>query len=344
MRGRLLIFAAMCSVATPLCAQQRQGSTIKVNAIEKGEKPAGSPLITTEAMCDESGNIYSRPFDIGSGPAQLRVPIQRISPDAQLSGSFPVTLLPGGETRSFFVRNGRVYAPAISQKGELYVAELSPSGSVISQIKLQLSKRIDVWHLAVFLSGEYLLVGTSGMVGTKSHAPFAAVFAADGRLVKTIYEAEDEDARQKAEGGDPKYVFSGGDPGNLFVMFDAGVAVGSDNNVYLLHGGSTALIYAISPSGQVVRKLGISGFDPNLRATSIKSYGARLAIGFSRVGKTPENMVEVIDYHGNPIASYEVHEPPGDSDAILACYDHNGFTLVPRVAGVKPYFFIARLQ
>jgi hypothetical protein len=50
---------------------------------------------------------------------------------------------------------------------------------------------VDGFHLAVFKSGEYLV---AGLTGKNSHTPFKAVFAADGRLVKKIYEPEDEEA------------------------------------------------------------------------------------------------------------------------------------------------------
>jgi hypothetical protein len=68
---------------------------------------------------------------------------------------------------------------------------------------------VQLLHLAVFKSGEYLAVGLTGTIGENAphlRKPFTAVFAADGRLVKKIYEPEDEDARQCAEGGDPKYL------------------------------------------------------------------------------------------------------------------------------------------
>jgi hypothetical protein len=336
MKSRFVVFAAICGMAITLRAQQRPASIIAVTAVEKGRRSTTDPLLTTSATCDDDGNIYSRPFDVESGPQQLQVPIQKITPEAKPAGSFPVAPV---QTRTFFVRDRKVYVPIGSGKGETHVAEIGPDGSLKSEVKLQLTKSIDIWHLAVFQSGEYLVVGTSGMVGNESRIPFAAVFAADGRLVKTIYEPEDEDAHQKAEGGDQKY--STPNAGNLFVMLDADVAVGSDNNAYLLHGISPALIYAISPSGNVVRKIKFSGND--LDATSIKSYKGRLAIAFSRSGKLPQNLIEVIDFQGNPLASYEIHEPAGNPDFILACYGQNGFTLIPRLGGAHPYLITATL-
>jgi len=216
---------------------------------------------------------------------------------------------------------------------------------VKARTKLELNVFVDVLHLAVFKSGEFLVVGLTGTVDVPAphlRTPFTAVFAASGQLVKKIYEPEDEDARKKAEGGDPKYLLCCGDSGNEFVGWNADVVSGSDGNVYLLHGTSPPLIYAISPTGEVLRKLQISS-PPDLIANSIKSYGGRLAIGFHWLGEVPQSLIKVIDVNGNSIADYQVTEAADDADPILACYNSEGLTLVPRWAGSKPYLLTARL-
>ena len=140
------------------------------------------------------------------------------------------------------------------------MAEVARDSSVKIQTKLQLDFFVDVTHLAVFKSGEYLVVGLAESIGERAphlRTPLTAVFARDGRLVKKIYEPQDEDARQKAEGSDPKYLRCCSDSGNEFVGWNADVAAGSDGNVYLMHGTSPPLIYVISPAGDVVRKFRI---------------------------------------------------------------------------------------
>jgi hypothetical protein len=96
-------------------------------------------------------------------------------------------------------------------------------------------------------------------------------------LVKEIYEPEDEEARLKAENGDTAYTRS--NAGNRFVGF-GDVAAGSDGNVYLLRGTSPALVYVVSPAGQVLRKLHIDPGTPDFVAGEIKLHAGRLAIGF----------------------------------------------------------------
>jgi hypothetical protein len=156
-------------------------------------------------------------------------------------------------------------------------------------------------------------------------------------------QSEDDDARQKAEVGGEKYALHGIAWGNAFVLTQADVAAGPDGNVYLLHGTSPALVYVISPAGEVVRKLRIATEDPNREASSIKFYARRLAIGFDWVGNAPRSLIKVTDLRGNSIADYEIGEGAGDSDPILACYGSKGFTLIPRSAETKLHLREAKL-
>jgi hypothetical protein len=326
----------MFGVVSILCAQQGAKPVVSVEARSSGVLPVSHSAFIMSAMCDEEGNVYSRPFD----PETAWGAIQEMTGQAKPAGRFPA------KGKTFFVRDGRVYAVAGSNPGGIAVVEFAQDGSVKAQTKLGVDFFIDVLHLAVFKSGEYLVVGLTGsLTGTTPHlrTPFTAVFAADGRLVKKIYEPEDEDASQRAEGSDSKYLLCCSDSGNEFVMYKADAASGSDGDVYLLHGTSPPLIYVISPAGDVVRKLRIDAGNPELTANSIKFYNGRLAIGFNWLGDVPKSLIKVIDLKGNSIADYEVKEGTGDSDPILACYNSEGFTLIPRWAGTNPYLLKAKL-
>ena len=52
--------------------------------------------------------------------------------------------------------------------------------------------------MLVWCSRSTILV--SGVTGKDLRTPYTALFEANGKLVKEIYEAEDEDARRKASG------------------------------------------------------------------------------------------------------------------------------------------------
>lgn len=163
------------------------------------------------------------------------------------------------------------------------------------------------------------------------HTPFTAVFAADGRLSKRLYEPEDEEARQRAESGDPRYTSATTRAGNNFVM-SGDVAAGSDGNLYLLHGGPVPLVYVISPAGAIVRKLRIETADfdsEDYVADSIKSYDGRLAIGFWRPD-SKQSLVKITDMKGNSIANYDIRKDglAQNRSLSLTCYGPKGLTML----------------
>jgi len=339
MKAKFILLAGLLGVAPMLGGQQAAAPAIAINATTKGEPPVSHSAIIMSAMCDGDGNVYSRPFDPQTGMGELRAPVQEITREAKPGGRLPA------EGQTFFVRDGRVFLAGGVNHG-VVVAKLAPGGSAKAQITLQPDLFIHVTHLAVFPSGEYLVVGLAGTTNEKAphlRTPFTAVFAADGRLVKKIYEPEDEDARQRAEAGDPNYLRCCASSGNEFVMLNADVTAGSDGNVYLMHGTSPPLIYVISPAGDVLRKFRVDPGNPQLTANSIKFYDGRLAVGFGWLGDVPETLIKVVGLKGNSIADYKVKEDAKDSDPILACYNSEGFTLLPRWAGTKPYLLMAKL-
>jgi len=286
-------------------------------------------------MCDSDGNIYTRVW-AGDDSGTMRLPVQEITPQGELTRKFRVrdasedTDLVKGV---FVSAAGSVYQTARLANG-VYVLEFAKDGSVKSTTKLEVDPRlVDPWQLGVFKGGGYLL---SGLTGEDHRTPYTAVFDANGKLVKKIYEPDDEEARRKADGGDAEYTRS--NAGNRFVGF-GDVASASDGNVYLLRGASPALVYVISPVGDVVRKLRIDVGRPDFVARDIKTQAGRLAIGFNG----PNNLVVVTDLEGKTIASYTVdrHKPDWPS---LACYDSKGFTFVTAYAEKGLYLLRADLQ
>ena len=350
MRTRLILVAALFAVIPMVCASQDAPRVVNVNAQSRGEMPVRAPAVIMSAACDESGNVYTqlRSKDpvahINLEGDLYQSPVQKITPEVKSAGVFRFgdAFSDGAESRAFFVHDSRLYVLAGAKKG-LYVVEFANDGSMKAPVKLQIDFILIPFHFAVFKSGEYLVVGLTGTISQRPdlHTPFTAVFAADGRLVKKIYEPEDENARQRAEAGDSlngRYTYTG----NEFIGWDADVTSGSDGSVYLLHGFSPSLIYVISPKGDVVRKLQIDTGNPELAANSIKFHAGRLAVGYSWLGDVAQNLIKVIDLDGNSIADYEVREGPKDSDPILACYNSDGFTLIPRWADTKLHLLVAK--
>jgi hypothetical protein len=235
----------------------------------------------------------------------------------------------------FVSDDGKVYQVAIAL-GSVYVVEFAQDGAVKTKTKLEIDPHLVLpGHFAVFKSGRYLLIGETGK---DARTPFTAVFNTDGRLVKKIYEPEDEEGRRKAELGEVEYAPS--DIGNRFVS-SGDAAVGSDGNVYLLRGASPTLVYVISPAGDVARKLRIGAGNSDL-AARIKSYAGRLAIWSDSPNGSDQYLVKLIDFQGNSIANYEVGAREVNP-LVLACYDSGGFTMISETAETKYYLVKAKL-
>jgi hypothetical protein len=269
--------------------------------------------------CDGAGNVYARLVSHASGDYFL-APIRAVRQDGRLAGTFSLTeAWPDAVGRGVFVdAAGDVYHAAIAPGGA-YVVEFARDGSVKTKTKLQTRGFLDPWHLVVYQSGRFLVSGTEGK---SQRTPYTAIFEGDGKLVKQIYEPEDEDARTKADSGDAEFT-QNAETGNRFV--DLGdISLGSDGNAYLLHGTSPALVYVISATGDVIRKMRITADSSGLPFRSIQSRAGRLAVGLARFGRIE---VRVTDLEGTLVDSYAVDTEKSDVPR-LACYGASGFTII----------------
>jgi hypothetical protein len=206
---------------------------------------------------------------------------------------------------------------------DIYITSFAKDGSVKARTKLE-TEFFRPHHLAVFKSGEFLLSGTKGK---DQRTPYTAVFSPDGKLLKEVVEPEDKDIESKAKSGEAGYVLKESpDFGNSAVTFGDAVS-GSDGNVYLGRATSPALIYAVSPSGEVVRKLRIDAGRSGYGIGSIRAFKGGLAIAFGLPWQATSTIIKIVTYSGDPIAAYELTEHPVDQHS-LACYAEGSFTFV----------------
>jgi hypothetical protein len=281
---------------------------------------AGSTL-AGKSRCDDNGSIYARLLYPEDDNATM-VPVQRIKPDGNVAGRFKVSDAgPDISAMDFFVSgDGNVYEGAFTRDGKtVHILEFSGDGLLRSNVTLN-SEFFSPYQIAVFGSGEFLV---SGLHGLHLQTPFTAVFDAKGKLVKEIYEPEDEDSRRKAEAGDAAFSSSG--HSNYFVS-DGDVTVGPDGNAYLLRATSPALIYVISQAGEVIRKLSVESPDPGWVARIIRPASGRLAISFV---EKPYfyGIIRVVDLQGNPIVDY-ISDDRNIYPGLLACYTSLGLTFI----------------
>jgi hypothetical protein len=284
------------------------------------------PLVGTlvgKGRCDDRGDIYVRFMDADMNRMHhgiTKIPIEKINPDGRPAAVFRVTdAFADISGKDFFVSgDGQVYQAGFMPDGAVYVIEFAKGGSLKSKIRIESTAFIP-YQIAVFESGEFLLSGTTGV--SNGQRPFTGVFDGHGKLINEIYEPEDEDSRRRAEAGELDFVPDGTNSGNAFV-WHGDAALGSDGNAYLLRAASPALVYVISPRGQIVRKLRIDAPDAGLVAESIKPAAGKLAISFLNRGMIT-GMIKVVDLHGVSIANYSSDNvrTPG----LPGCYVSGGF-------------------
>lgn len=345
MRAPALLLAGACAMSSALCAQQEAAPAVSLKATSRGEMPLPTPTLTVmvgRATCDNEGNVYARLFDQDEPKTSFHAPIEELTPEGRLARNFPSEDAFQGHAvaEAFFVDSTGVVYELFAHDGAYEVVQFGHDGSVKARARLDLdaqSAQVQAWQLAVFKSGEYLLAGLTlkdpngqflegwAANGLHYHTPFTAIFGADGRLVKKIYEPEDEESRQRAEAGDTAYASQITYEGNNFVTL-GDAAIGPDGNAYLLRGGPVPMIYVISPKGEVVRKLRIDAGGPNearhLAQGSIKFYDGRIVIGFG-------GRIAIIDLKGNPVAGYKVTADGLEDRALsLACYTSHGLSMI----------------
>lgn len=347
MKFTMLVQASILAMCSLSCAQDQpsaQPSIVRgssnLQLVSKLKTPLVGSLVG-KARCDSAGNLYIRFMDAamyGQHHAITKIPIKQIKPNGDLGATFRITdASPEMSGKDLFVSpNGIVYQTGYTPDGSIYVVQFASDGTVRSKTRMAVGFFIP-YQIAVFKSGEFLLSGTQD---SDSRTPFTAVFGSDGALIRKIYEPEDEDSRQKALAGDPDFVPDGTNAGNAFVWHGDAVT-GSDGNVYLLRATSPALIYVISPKGDVIRKLHVPG-PSGLIAMTLRSGDGTLAVSFHE-GYSARGIIELVDLQGNPLASYG-SEDGNTSPGLSGCYLSGGFTFLKNDANHNVHVHRAALK
>jgi len=277
--------------------------------------------VFSKFRCDDSRNVYAL-LVARDASAQVRnaPPVTKLTPNAKIAGTFTVTdHYPNLRVLDFFVTgDGRVFQAAYSDtEGRDYV--VLPSAKAV-QLE---SDSFLPYQIVVFTTGDFLL---SGIRGADKMRPYTAVFNSAGKLITSIYEAEDAELKQKTEDSKTHVAFSNAPQyGNSFVTSGDAV-LGSDGNAYLLRAGDPALIYVISNKGEVLRKLKVAAPSPGLVAERLKASSGNLAVIFLERDMNRGFSI-ITDDRGRVLSSIEgddLRMLPG----LLACYKNHDFTFI----------------
>jgi hypothetical protein len=276
-----------------------------------------------DVRCDNAGNHYARVVPSVESPLRdsTQQPVRRIRPDGKIAGVFAVP--DGFRTQRFFVTgDGEVYQLAWRDH-ELgnFILAFRSNGSVGAKIRLSADPFVP-YQIAFFRTGDFLV---SGVGGEHGHSLFTALFDVNGKLLHKIDESEDREFARRAAGGDKDFLTDVIDAGNAAGIFGDSVT-GSDGNVYLLRAASPALIYVISPKGEILRKLHINPPGGGLRARGLLAAPGKLAIRFVESNGLAGTML-VVNLNGSLLTSH-LSDNRETSPGVPGCYDGSSFTFV----------------
>jgi hypothetical protein len=287
---------------------------------EMGGAFMGSP------KCDSDGNLYIRKY---ASDRPLLNPVVKIDSEGKRNALFD----PLAFSQLDLIR-ADAFSPAadgglyqIAQSGvvkpRIYALHFSSDGSPSSPIRLEAD--FEVYSFAAFLNGNLLVSGLERDVRNPKDQghKLTEVFSADGRLLAQLSFGQSPERTKGAGKPDAKPASEARKSVTVLDLSDA--ESGVDGNLYAMRNSSPALIYVISPAGQIVRTLKVNAPVKGSLPGMLHVSSNRLAVSF---GQDSNWMAVVIDAQtGQKIATYS---DPGASGTSFACYSADGgvFTFV----------------
>jgi len=325
---------AVCVLAFlfPRTLYAQSPSTAKPEASEKGiarhltvvqttKTPETASTITVPVRCDDHGNLYARTEP--SGVASIR----KLTPKGELAALFQpssVTDLKVNLSLQFDLDgSGGEYQLALGEKPPLRVITFKSDGSYENSIKLDTGLLFPA-ALAVFRpSNTFLITGQKydqSRIAVK--VPFTGIFSSSGVLLKEISLEDDKAIHDMAGAGDPRAINPEAPTDNQIVSLSQ-MQAADDGNIYLMRWLSPAILYAVSPGGEVVRRFEVKLSDNNYRPDTMHISGNRLAVLFVHP-QTQRQIMKVVDLEGHEVESYEIgHAGNADLGGGFACYTSN---------------------
>jgi hypothetical protein len=323
------VFALLCVTALPIAAQTKVlVAKGRVPVSVAGEYHGG---IAFPTACDEQGRFYVKLVQIGPG---MVGPLFRLSSKGVAEAEFDTS---GALINRYAVRpDGGVIMMRVNEATKI-VDNFAPDGARESSVTLERPPTpFFPSQLAVFHSGEILISGLQYQPGYKAGT---AIYDPTGHLIKQVVLDGDVEL-ERAIANDTR-----AQKQNTSAI-DRSVAVtGDDGLVYLMRATSPASVYAISASGDVVRKIVV---NPPTGAGSpyfgIRVFKNRLVVQFRRSCDRTDasdscrsSTYAVVDATtGQKLAAYEADKEAGgtmlcyapDPDRFLIFSDRHGLEFV----------------
>lgn len=254
--------------------------------------------------CDGDGNLYlMSAVDATSGIRKLNARGERLALFVANSASDLQVQL---ATYFSVAPNGDVYQLAFLRKTiDRAVLVYSKDGKYKRHIKLNVNFDWVPSEVASFPDGDVLVAGSKSDPNSDVHVklPFTALFSSSGTLRKQVALEDDEKIQDMAVSGDSRVVPPDHPFSNMAVVGGQMEAAG-DGNVYLMRRMSPAIVYAVSPDGEVVKRFSVDPGNADYMPISMHIAGRRIAILF-REPQTDEVSVKIVDLEGRELETYD---------------------------------------
>jgi len=270
--------------------------------------------------CDQDGNLYLKNSIDGVPGIHKLDPEGRQMTVIQANAAAPDVKIAAAHYFSI-AKNGYVYQHVGSwNKPHYLVYVYGPEGSFKSCVKLQESFPWTPAQVAAFPSGNLLVTGLEYDRDRKAAKwPFTGIFSPDGTLLKEVKFEDDDAIHDMAAAGDTR-VTSPEAPGVNHAVGSGQVDLANDGNVYVMRRLSPAILYAISPEGEVVRRFTVDAGQPDYMPDSMHIAGNRIAVQLVHP-QSEDQLIKVVDLEGRELATYHVDRTlPSPLGYAIACY------------------------
>lgn len=291
-------------VAGQMRAGEKQAAptTLHLATVENVVAKTEIAIVFAELSCDEDGNIYLASEIPGK-------PIRELNPKGELAATFNLNADPDVDVYG----NGPF---ALSVDGELYtwvgnrrdrnyyVLVFGADGKYKRKIKLDTDFAWQPGPFAVFRNGNLLMTGQEyDRDIRRPKLPFTAIFRSDGKLLKELSLEDDERIHKLILERDPMLTSAAAPTNNRAVAFGH-IEPARDGNIYIMRWLSPTVIYAVSPGGEVVRRVTVDPGGTKLMPLQMHVAGNRIAILFRNEG-TKEQRMKIVDLDGKEVATYD---------------------------------------
>jgi hypothetical protein len=277
----------------------------------------------SDLACDADGNIYLESENAGA-------PIRELSPKGETVASFVLSADPDvdvyGSGPYAMSADGELYTWVGNRKdGMFYVLVFGQDGTYKKKIKLDPGFPWIPGPFAVFGNGNLLMTGQEYDQDVwKPMLPFTAIFRSDGKLLKELSFEDDDRIHKMTMERDPMITSPRAPTDNRAVAFGH-VQPAKDGNLYVMRWLSPAVVYAVSPGGDVLRRFTIDPSNNKMMPIGMHVSGNRIAILF-RDGGMRTQIMRVVDLDGKELATYNADgtDPKAPLGAAFACYSSKG--------------------